>query len=87
MSLWSFELLEHVTLTESAQYAKLGDLHSYLARVGSLDLRSARFLAAEVVAALEAVHRAGLIFGDLKPENVLLHENGPKLVLKHDTKI
>ena len=47
-----------------------GDLHSAIVRLGSLDEPTARFVAAELLAALGAVHDAGFAFGDVKPENV-----------------
>jgi serine/threonine protein kinase len=62
-----FLLLEH---------APGGDLHSTLASLGSLAEPPARFLAGELVAALSAVHAAGLAFGDLKPENIVLTASG-----------
>ena len=58
------------------EYAENGDLHSILSKLGSLDVESSRFIAGEVASGLGAVHLAGLIFGDLKPENVLIHGNG-----------
>ncbi|GBG30009.1 Protein kinase, putative [Hondaea fermentalgiana] len=58
------------------EYAASGDLHSALASIGTLDADTTRFVAGEVASALRAVHGAGLIFGDLKPENVLIHANG-----------
>ena len=58
------------------EYAALGDLHSQLAELGTLETKAARFVTAEVCAGLVAVHMAGLVFGDLKPENVLIHESG-----------
>ena len=58
------------------EYASKGDLHTIIANFGSLDVDSARFIAAEVASALHAFHKAQLVFGDLKPENVLIHENG-----------
>jgi serine/threonine protein kinase len=62
-----FLLLEH---------APGGDLHSTLAALGSLSEAPARFLAGELAAALSAVHAAGLAFGDLKPENIVLTASG-----------
>lgn len=58
------------------EYASKGDLHSYLVARGSLDEDSVRFVAGEVVAALCSVHAAGFVFGDLKPENVVITESG-----------
>ena len=37
---------------------------------------ASRFLLAEIVEALEAVHAAGIAYGDLKPENVMLRASG-----------
>ncbi|KAL0486532.1 serine/threonine-protein kinase nrc-2 [Acrasis kona] len=37
---------------------------------------SVRFFIAEVLLALEYLHKVGVVYRDLKPENVLLHESG-----------
>jgi len=58
------------------EYASGGDLHSLLKRNGSIDHGSTQFVIGEIVAALCSVHDAGFVFGDLKPENVLLTESG-----------
>lgn len=58
------------------EYAAGGDLHSRITTLGCLDAVATRFLVGELVAALCAVHKAGLSFGDLKPENVLLTASG-----------
>ena len=49
-----------------------GDLHGALVRGGPLEEGAACLLAAEVAAALRAVHAAGFAFGDVKPENIVL---------------
>jgi len=43
---------------------------------GSLDEPSTRFVVGEVIAALRSVHDAGFVYGDLKPENVVITETG-----------
>lgn len=56
-------------------YAKHGELLPHINRVGSLDVASTRFYAAEILLALEHLHRLNIIHRDLKPENILLDEN------------
>jgi serine/threonine protein kinase len=67
--------------TESAIYMVLelgagGDLHGVLARRGSLDEGAAAFYTAEIVSGLAALHAQAVVWGDLKPENVLLTGSG-----------
>jgi len=58
------------------EYASGGDLHSLLKRNGSLNENSTRFLIGEIIAALFSIHELDLVYGDLKPENVLITESG-----------
>ena len=58
------------------EYASGGDLHALVTENGSLDEPSARFACGEVLAALCDVQAKGLVYGDLKPENVLVTESG-----------
>jgi len=58
------------------EYAALGDLHDMLRSVGSLNEESTVFITVEIAAGLNALHSKELVFGDLKPENVLIHANG-----------
>ncbi|XP_054467302.1 cGMP-dependent protein kinase 1 [Anoplopoma fimbria] len=53
-----------------------GDLYSLLKDKGCLDECSTRFYTACVVEALTFLHRQGVIYRDVKPENVLLDEHG-----------
>lgn len=53
-------------------YAKSGDLLPHINKVGSFDQQCTQFYAAELVLALENMHKRGVIHRDLKPENVLL---------------
>jgi hypothetical protein len=50
------------------EYAANGDLHSWLAHNGAMDVDSARFIGSEIGDALRALHSAAVVFGDLKPE-------------------
>lgn len=70
----SFRFREGVYLV--LEYASGGDVHSLLRNNGSLDHDSTRFVMGEVVAALSSIHELGLIYGDLKPENIVITESG-----------
>jgi serine/threonine protein kinase len=70
----SFRFREGVYLV--LEYASGGDLHSLLRKNGSLDHDSTRFVTGEVVAALASIHDMGLVYGDLKPENIVITELG-----------
>ncbi len=61
-------------------YAKNGDLLPYINRVGSFDMDCTRYYAAELVLALEQMHKRGIIHRDLKPENILLDEKMHTLI-------
>lgn len=56
-------------------YAKNGDLLTYLHRLGSFDEDVTLFYSAELVYAIDVLHKCGVIHRDLKPENILLREN------------
>ncbi|KAI9337894.1 kinase-like domain-containing protein [Zopfochytrium polystomum] len=53
-----------------------GELFTLLRRREKLRDREARFYACEIALAIEHLHSLGIIFRDLKPENVLLDHNG-----------
>lgn len=55
-------------------------LHAWLARNGELPLRQAVGVLRDVLEALAHAHAAGVVHGDLKPQNVLLVEDGRALV-------
>ncbi|KAL1129164.1 hypothetical protein AAG570_013695, partial [Ranatra chinensis] len=56
-------------------YAKNGELLPYINKVGAFDVKCSRFYAAEILVAVEHLHRLNIIHRDLKPENILLDEN------------
>ncbi|XP_047337199.1 serine/threonine-protein kinase D6PKL1-like [Impatiens glandulifera] len=60
------------------EYCPGGDLHTLRQRQPGKHFSeyAARFYAAEVLLALEYLHMLGVIYRDLKPENVLVREDG-----------
>lgn len=60
--------------------AKNGDLLPYINKVGSFDFKCTQFYAAELILAIEHMHRKGIVHRDLKPENILLDERMHTLI-------
>lgn len=58
------------------EYALLGDLTNVIKCYGRLPIEWVRFLAAELVVALEGLHAVGYAHRDVKPMNVLLSRDG-----------
>lgn len=57
-------------------YCGGGELFFHLGKVGRFPEERSKFYAAQIVLALEYVHKLGVIYRDLKPENVLLDQHG-----------
>ncbi|CAH2036122.1 unnamed protein product [Thlaspi arvense] len=71
---YSFTSRENLYLV--MEYLKGGDLFSMLAKLGCLDESIARGYIAEVVLALEYLHSEGVVHRDLKPDNLLIANDG-----------
>jgi serine/threonine protein kinase len=57
-------------------YCAGGELFFHLGKLGRFPEDRAKFYAAQITLALEYVHNLGVIYRDLKPENVLLDDKG-----------
>ncbi|KAJ8766294.1 hypothetical protein K2173_022353 [Erythroxylum novogranatense] len=69
-----YETSAHLWLV--LEYCVGGDLMALLRQDGKLPEDSIHGLALDLVRALQFLHSKGIIYGDLKPSNILLDENG-----------
>ena len=54
------------------EFGALGDLHTYIRSAGPLSEFSAQICVGEISAAVQIVHESGYVYGDLKPENIVI---------------
>lgn len=57
-------------------FCPCGDLSMYLTREKNFSEEKARFYLCEIILALGELHKNGVLFRDLKPENVVIDETG-----------
>ncbi len=65
----------------SMEYIDGFTLLDHLKQKGLLELKEANEIASQLLAGLEAVHEAGLVHRDVKPENVMLTRTGRVVVM------
>lgn len=61
-----------VNLYMLLEYVSGGELFSYIYKYGALGYSVARFYTAQAVLAIDFLHSKGIVYRDLKPENMLL---------------
>lgn len=71
---WSFHACETIFFVMS--FARGGDLFALLESIGSLDEETAVFYVAEIIHAVEYIHSLGIVHCDLKPDNILIANDG-----------
>jgi len=71
---YAFQSEENVYLV--MEYLVGGDLASLLKNFGEFEEPMIKVYIAEIVLALEYLHRIGIIHRDLKPDNILIADNG-----------
>lgn len=59
-------------------------LRDVMRQVGLMSEVTARFYIAEILCALEKIHRLGIVHLDLRPENILLHDSGHIVLTSFD---
>lgn len=58
------------------EYCAGGELFNYLQKCKRFDERTAKFYAAQMILAIEFLHKKDIVYRDLKPENVLIDAEG-----------
>ncbi|KJH51815.1 kinase domain protein [Dictyocaulus viviparus] len=58
------------------EYVRGGELFTHLCNRGAFDVTTAKFIIAELIVAIDNLHKRKVIYRDLKLENILLDEDG-----------
>lgn len=58
------------------EYCPGGELFFYLSQIGRFKQDAAKFYAANILLALQHLHKMDILYRDLKPENVLVDRQG-----------
>jgi serine/threonine protein kinase len=64
------------------EYANSGDLLNYVNKCESLNENIIRYIFKQICVGVEYLHKARIIHGDVKLENILLIEKGSELIVK-----
>lgn len=71
---WAFQTSSNLYLV--VDYCPAGDLAELIRRETRLSEDAVRFFTAEIVLALEALHKENVVYRDLQPENIVLDTSG-----------
>lgn len=65
-----------IVVTPPTDFFNGGELYHYLSEGGAFGEKRAKFYCAEITLALDYLHRRGVVYRDLKPENLILDSEG-----------
>ena len=71
---WTFHYQNYLCIV--LEFMSGGDLANLLEEYGCLDKERARFYFAELVLAVESLHKIGIVHRDLKPNNIMISSSG-----------
>ena len=72
--IYAFQTPSHLYM--ALEYCENGDLSQILDDQSLLEEKIAKFLVAELILGLQCLHQKGILYRDLKPENLLLDSEG-----------